>query len=351
MNLSLKSKPISSVLSGAALLVVSLNATALAITEVEDPVNLANFLLGGISGTSNIGATLTRGDPGFPIDTTSGASFLIDEEGPFEDAPVEIVDGPQTGTYTNAANTYGLPGPGIVMSTGLVRDYGTGPNTVDELTSFFGRAATQAQNDILTPLSGELSHFDPIALSISFDASGIDNITFFASFGSEEFPEFVGDGVNDAFALLAGSTNVAGALPTAGQPGDPLLPVAIDNPDMSPIAGTELDGVLAPNGIPVLRFDIPVDPGANNFTLLLADTDDGEVDTTIYLTSEPFVPNDGGSEFTPLLPSNPEAPGDGFVFELPPVTAGNIIWFDPVVAVGYTYEATGGGIFASFTAP
>ncbi len=295
----------------------------------------------------------------------------------------------QAGTYTNASATYGLPVNGIVLSSGNVEDYADGPNNEEgRTTSFFegeffgeegGEVAAQnnvvvqnvdepplevgrasdAQNELLEPITGQPEHFDPVQLDIEFfAATDADVITFFSVFGSEEFPEFQNSGVNDGFGLFVNNENVAAVLPTGGQPGDPLVPVNIDNPDFIPLPGTELDGVLAPNGNPVLRFDVPIQAGElNEFSIILADAGDSVLDTTVYLSSffsdSGNGENDGLTEFFPLLPNNPPDPETGeFIISIPEgLVEGQTIFIDPPVSVGFDYVVNNGATFSTITAP
>lgn len=325
---------------------VSLGANAFLISPSEESDILASTL---IIPNSGITVTNTSIDFGIPNGFGEGGEFAGDDS--------EFVGfGSQAGIYTNDAGTYGLPGPGIVLSSGFVENYQTGPNTQTGFTGDNGMMATPEQNEMLEGVTGLTTHFDPVQLSISFDVDeSTETVSFFAAFGSEEWPEYTGDTVTDGFGLFLNGENVAGALPTGGVPGvDPLLPINIDHPDMTDIPGTELDGVLAPNGQPVLRFDIPVEPGStgNTFEIIVADAGDNVVDTTIFISSfGDFSSDDGGSEFTPIMPSNPEDLSGGFIFELPPVVDNEVVWIDPDVATGYTYEALGGGMFDQVVAP
>lgn len=320
----------------------------------------------------------------------------------------------QAGTYTNATGTYGLPSEGgVVFSTGDVSHYEDGPNNFPggensgggseddsddvpdngnelECPSCFepqnsqqmptnsttpgpantpenneigdevggeGSPATDEQNALLSEITGQSEHFDPIELSITFDVDdSVSVISFVGAFGSEEFPDFVNSEYVDGFGMFLNGVNVAGAPASDGSTDGNLLPININHPDFAEVEGTELNGLLAPNGVPILRFDIPVEPGStgNTFTLLLADASDSALDTTIFLSSfGNFDAETGDSEFTPILPdaSNPTNENGDFVFVLPEVEAGETIWIDPDVATGYTYTATDGGLFASVTAP
>ena len=106
----------------------------------------------------------------------------------------------------------------------------------------------------------------------------------------------------------------------------------------------------------MLRFDIPVDEDSadNTFTMILADANDDQLDTTIYLSS--FIPTDTGpstgtTEFNPLLPANPPDPETGtFIIEVTEIVEGQTVWIDPPVAIGYVYEVTNGA-FDTVTAP
>lgn len=297
----------------------------------------------------------------------------------------------QSGTYTNAAGTYGMPNAGIVLSTGNVSNYETVSNTDFDgefgeggefpeggeipvalsLQSIppssinnFGDPATPEQVEILQPITGQDTFFDVAQLNVEFFANTTEStVTFFATFGSEEFPNFVGSSFVDGFGLLINGVNVAGVEATNGSGNQP---VNINHPDFAPIPGTELNGVLAPGGNPVLQFDVPINPGeVNEFSVIIADASDSAFDSTVYLSS--FFAEGSGSatgetEQNPLLPSNPPDPETGaFVIELPlddPNTeeiegfANNeLFWVDPPVSVGFEYDLTGPGTFSLIQAP
>ncbi len=186
-----------------------------------------------------------------------------------------------TGTYTvGSAFTYGLTRPGIVISSGDVADYETGPDTSGSTTWSYGVAATPAQEALLDQITGgTFNHFDATRLIINFDLlPGADTLSFEVTFGSEEFPEFVGSPFLDGFGLFVNGTNIASV---AGSP------VNINHPDMMALPGTELDGVLAPAGDPKLVFSQFLGDGAtgNTLEIILADTTDSSLDTTAYISS------------------------------------------------------------------
>lgn len=204
-----------------------------------------------------------------------------------------------TGTYTNPSGTYGI-GAGIILSSGNVSDYGDGPNTTGGTTTDFGTPATVAQEALLDPITGgPFSHGDVTQLDITFDMeAGFDTVFFNVTFGSEEFPEFVGSSFIDGFGLYVNGTNIASV---GGSP------VNINHPDMVAAPGTELDGVLGGStgafGPLVHTFSATVGDGStgNTLTFIVADTSDRILDTTVYISQL------GGSAPPPTPPSNNNA--------------------------------------------
>ena len=189
-----------------------------------------------------------------------------------------------TGTYTNASGTYGI-GRGVVISTGDVAAYGDGPNTFEGTSTDFLSPATPADDLLLDPITGidvltgqPYDHFDVTRIDITFDAAPtVENVFFTIVFGSEEFQEFVGSPFIDAFGIYFNDTNIAlvgGA------------PVNINHPAANTIAGTELDGLVAPGGNPLLRFQVPVVPGStgNRLTFIVGDSSDEILDTTVFIS-------------------------------------------------------------------
>jgi PEP-CTERM motif len=180
-----------------------------------------------------------------------------------------------SGTFTNVAGTYGI-GSGIVISSGNVNDYNTGPNTTGSKTTSYGVAATAAQELILDAITGSFNHFDVTQLDIDFTTS-TGSVFFQVVFGSEEWPEFVNSSFIDGFGLLLDGVNIAFVLG---------LPVNINHPAMAGISGTELDGVLAPGGNPLLTFSASgLSSGTHTLTFIVSDTSDTVLDTTAYIAS------------------------------------------------------------------
>ncbi len=184
-----------------------------------------------------------------------------------------------TGTFTASGATYGLSGSGIVLSTGNVLDYGNGPNNNSQFSTPYNVAATASQNALLSPVSGQSTHLDFTELSITFNTlPGFDRLFVNVVYGSEEFPEFINSTFVDPFAIFLNSANIA----ISGG-----LPVTSRNPGFAAIPGTELDGVLAPGGNPIVSYSASIGGGTNGNILrfVIADSTDGMLDSTAYISA------------------------------------------------------------------
>ncbi|MEO7386905.1 MAG: choice-of-anchor L domain-containing protein [Gammaproteobacteria bacterium] len=270
-------------------------AQAITITPTQDATTLANALLAGSNtGIVVTGATLAGHEDNFDLLGLASGTLT------------------SSGTYSNASGTYGV-GPGVVLSTGgvqgfaaqgqtLFAGYGDGDNTAPGNSWAFGTStfpppapvpgetplpgtpATPAQEALLDPITGDAAtqtfydHFDVTEMVINFDMqAGFNSVAFNIVFGSEEYPEFVDSPYIDGFGMFLNGINIA-------QVGN--LPVNIKHPDMSgAIAGTELDGILAPGNNPILTFAGLVNPTGNTLRFIVADTSDGIYDTTVYFSA------------------------------------------------------------------
>jgi hypothetical protein len=290
------------------LLAASTGAPAITITATQDASLLVNALLAGAStGILVTGATLN--------------------------AQVEVVDLGQiggtgtatvssSGTYTNASGTYGV-GPGVVLSTGAVQGFvSPDPDQREDASGYsdgadlrdnnswgysdpvtFLRPASPEQEALLDPITANgdpacqpsCTHYDVTELIINFDMQpGVTEVSFNIVFGSEEWEEFRDSQFVDGFGMFLNGVNIASVL---GQP------VNIQHPETRPlldafglpiagteIAGTELDGILAPNGNPLLTFSGLVNPSGNTLRFIVADTEDNIYDTTVYFSALTGVP-------------------------------------------------------------
>lgn len=263
------------------------SAYAITVTGTLDANTLKNSLFfGGGAGIDLSTVVLTVS--GHTISLPPPGDYYVDGGG-----------GPSAGTYTNPiGGTYGLPPVGIVISSGAVGDYGDGPDTLISFSTGYGPSATNygdpatpAQESILDPITGgPWNHYDVTQIDVSFDMlPGYSDVYFNVTFGSEEYPEWVGSQFNDGFGLLVNGTNIAFVDGS---------PVNINHPDFLATAGTELDGVLNDGNYStyVHTFTSPVNAAGNTLTFIVADTSDGVYDTTAYIAQL------GGSPPPPPVP-------------------------------------------------
>ncbi|MAE63569.1 MAG: hypothetical protein CMJ18_04805, partial [Phycisphaeraceae bacterium] len=182
------------------------------------------------------------------------------------------------GTFVNPSNVYSID-DGVVLSTGDVADYGDGPNLSTANFTSYNQPADAGEEALLDPITGgALDHFDVTQLDITFDLEpGFDSLFYNIVWGTEEFDEFVGSPFIDAFGMYVNGVNVA---QTGG------FPVNVDHPDMAFLGGTELDGILAPGGNPVLTYGTFVGNATtdNTLTFIIADTGDAILDSTAFIS-------------------------------------------------------------------
>jgi hypothetical protein len=184
-----------------------------------------------------------------------------------------------SGTFSNVSGTYKI-GSGIMLSTGNVLDYADGPNTTNGMATQYGAAATAAQQATLAQIGGNDNYFDVTQLDIKFTTS-TGSVFFQTVFGSEEYPEFIGEFV-DGFGLLIDGVNIAFV---GGQP------VNIDHPSMRALGGTQLDGILCPGTdsqcTPAQTFSLSglSTDREHTLTFIIGDRGDDRLDTTVYISA------------------------------------------------------------------
>lgn len=262
--------------------------------------------------------------------------------------------GSQAALYTNDSGTLGLPGPGILFSTGNAANVlltspldasGDGFANGSQISSSFGVLASAAQNARLASITGKNVHLDAVQFDLVFDApNDAETLSFIGAFGTDAQPLFVNrDGIDGASILHNGVE--IGDLTAPGS--STIEFINADHSLMADIAGTALNEFIVANGVPFFKIDIDIDQTRDipdTLSFLLADgsadgaTDSGQ-DSVLWLSSfGNYNVNDGTSEFTPLLPQDPPPGGyDGFVFDLD-VETGKLVYIDPLIATGYEYE-------------
>jgi hypothetical protein len=247
------------------------------VTANTNANQLANAITAGGGAGINVTAT-----------TLSGHATNIDTFVYIDGLPVPTnVVAYSSGLYSLTGpipDTYHLATNGIVLSTGNVSDYATGTNNESGRSGDFVSEATPEQNALLQTISGISNHFDVTQLDLVFNVQpGTSNVSFRVVWGTEEYPQYIGSDFVDAFGIFLNGSNIAYASNQPIAPGT--APINVNHTNMAAITGTELNGVLAPNGNPVLKFTAPVVPSStsNTLTFIIADSGDGILDATVYI--------------------------------------------------------------------
>lgn len=233
------------------------------------------------------------------------------------------------GFFDNAADI-GITN-GVLLTTGTIYN-ALGPNTTTSATG-----------------PGALS-------SLSFDFVAVSpGISWRYVFASEEYEEFVGSQFNDLFRLTLNGENLALIPGTSSS-------VEINSVNQSSntafyrsnVGGaldtfnTQYDGLTTP--LTASKNDLVVG-NIYSVEFMVTDVGDQAYDSGVFIGANSVV-FDGGSPDIPLIPPTPAEPGDPWVFpEFTVFDPEFTWWLDPDVAVGYTYNVTGGPLFATYQAP
>lgn len=213
------------------------------------------------------------------------------------------------GTF-ELATEHDLVKSGLVLSTGLINDL-IGPNDSTGTSTVFMTPGDKDLGNLIGRLNAD-------AVSIEFDFIPFaDSIGFFYFFGSEEYPEFVGKGFNDAFAFMIMGpgypyyTNIARITVD-----NRIIPISIDNlnfmankeyyianhlkEDIDNVAYRQYKRLLAVTPPPVnleldgltkkLRAVARVEAGAvYRLKIVIADVGDMRFDSGVFLEKESFT--------------------------------------------------------------
>lgn len=223
---------------------------------------------------------------------------------------------PQIGLF-NGVNTTLNMNTGLILSSGQVTN-AIGPNTNGSIATMYG--AFSADPD-LNAISN-FAVFDAAILEFDFVPSG-DTVKFSFIFGSDEYIEYVGSGINDAFGIFLSGPGISGtfsngAVNMATVPGTS-TPISIDN--ISPFTNAMYyvdngNGFTAPyNSNPMyVQYDgltvkitaaYPVQCGQTyHIKFAIGDGADDFIDSGVFIEGGSFSSNAPSvSLITPTLPN------------------------------------------------
>jgi hypothetical protein len=183
------------------------------------------------------------------------------------------------GNFVGGQNTIGF-GTGVILSSGLAAGVvGTAGNLASTTNGTPGDAD-------LTAIAGNPS-LDAAVLEFDFVPEG-DLLTFQYVFGSEEYPEFVNAGVNDAFAFFLNGQNIA-LLPGTQ------IPVSIDTVNATTNSQFYVDNtggafaIILDAFTKVLTIKVKVNAGASNhIKLAISDAGDTILDSDVFIKAGSF---------------------------------------------------------------
>ncbi len=184
-----------------------------------------------------------------------------------------------SGTFINGP--LGM-GEGIVLTTGLVKS-ALPPNDATGTSTAFSSSA--ANEPYCSDIAGT-DVFDAAKLTIEFELlPGQTGIKFGYLFGSEEYPEYVGQ-FNDVGGVFLDGVNVA--MDAEGNP------ITINGPFFSggqvvTENGTEYDGAT-----PFLNYCAKLEPGIHKIEIVVCDALDSAYDSAIFVSSLTGMKGDCG---------------------------------------------------------
>lgn len=201
---------------------------------------------------------------------------------------------------------------GIILTTGTAKD-AEGPNHFDG--SFKTRHGLAGDEDLDGLLTGSTT-YDATILEFEFESQGGD-IFFNYVFASEEYNEFVNTEFNDVFgfflgrkntpqdrkniALIPGTTTpvaintVNNGNPDPGEDPTPSYPELFNNNDRDdggPFFDIEYDGFTSVFTAQALGLD----PGVYTLKLAIADTDDDQRDSAVFIQAKSFSDGETSDE-------------------------------------------------------
>lgn len=182
------------------------------------------------------------------------------------------------GTYSGGTGIVG-PASGLVLSSGYINS-AMGPND----STGAGQAIGTPGDTDLDTLSGQET-FDAAVLEFDFVPTA-SPITFSYVFGSDEYLEYVNQGVNDSFGFFVNGANCA----TVGAANDPVTIDTVNDTTNSSLfinnedahLDTQMDGLTV-----VLTCTASVTPNAtNHMKLAIADGGDYVYNSWVFLAAD-----------------------------------------------------------------
>jgi hypothetical protein len=189
-----------------------------------------------------------------------------------------LIDGSYTGSPL-AAGTFDAPGPqglaaGIILSTGRVVD------ATLQKSQFSSTGFALPGSDLCNAIAPGVSSRDAalLTMNLAIDKTKFNGLSMSFIFGSEEFPNYVGDSFNDVLGIYVNGQNVA--LDSAGKA------VAINNGFFASDKVVTNDDSVYGGSTPILSVNAPIAADASTVKLeiVVCDSGDTAYDSAVFVT-------------------------------------------------------------------
>ncbi|MEX2964678.1 choice-of-anchor L domain-containing protein [Microbulbifer sp. TYP-18] len=170
-------------------------------------------------------------------------------------------------------NNYDLAESGVILSTGDVKEYESGPNDFYNNAYRYNTLATAAQDNLLRAAYPKdptgISFYDASQLDVTVDSCSAQRVVVEFAYGSDEWDEFNASGYTDVFAIFVDRI--------------PVDAVIVNPINFADIRETELDGVEIRSATPLIRAIFSIPSGRSAITFMISDVNDDNVDSTVYI--------------------------------------------------------------------
>jgi len=227
--------------------------------------------------------------------TTDGTALLnalVSSQGQFSglNATYSAGDASQVGTYTGFTSSPVIMSNGVVLSTGHAADTTAASHDTGNTPSTDLSGGSTSEIDSYAPghITNWTSSHDAAKLTLNFSLAAASAVSFQFSFGSVEYPEFVDNFTDAFFAFLDGnqvSFDSHGNPVQVGASFASSLTTADTNTAFGDPHG--LVGVLTTTSGQLLAGD-------HTISFEVADTNDGALDSAVFLTNFTTAENTGG---------------------------------------------------------
>jgi hypothetical protein len=226
--------------------------------------------------------------------TTDGATLgaaLVTNPSSFTNITASYTTGvsAQVGTYTGFSTAPVTIGNGVVLSNGNAVDVVGPPHSSNDPTTNEGGGST-AEIDAYAPghVANWSSSHDAAVLQLDFTLASESAVAFDFIFGSVEYPDFVNDFTDAADVFLDGQQI---SFDANGNP------IQVGSSFSNSLTTVDSDSAFGdPHGLigPLTTTSQTLNAGAHTILFEVADTNDGNLDSALFISGFRTATNSGG---------------------------------------------------------